>query len=774
MPANNKLSKTLSPVIADLEPYKASKHQLIPLHRYNATDQKKRERGKSPLDAGWRTKSYSLDQTIKHAQGGSNVGVRLSAEDFIVDIDPRRFPKGADPLAAFCKATGLDPAKCPTVNTGSGGWHLYLRKPAGVKLVDSLKDFEGVEFKSLGRQVVAAGSVHPNGRHYTWNEFRPDLADAPMAPDKALRLATRPDRVTGSDGGEMSPEELSRCLALLDPVSYNTNGPWLEIMMACHHGTGGEGRQEFIDWSTGDPQFADHAWEIGRRWDSLKVSDGEGITVRTLYRDIIKAGGDVPKTDASDDFEALTLEERKELGEGTAPLGPRRLSPLQQMNQTYCIVDYNGVFKVMREVMDPVLGRTCYYRYRRQDFMDLNASKTMETSDGKVKPVAEEWIKWSKARRYNGVIFNPDPNRKSTDDTNYLNLWRGWLVEPAQGDWQLMKDLVLEVLCNHSENDYNYVLDWIANMLQRPHKPAEVAIAFKGDKGTGKGTLLRALVKLANQHGLHIASPDHLAGRFNGHLRDCIFLFADEAFYAGNKSAESILKALITEPTVAYERKGQDIEQGKNMIHVGMASNSDWVVPAGMDERRFAIFNVNNEARGDIARFAAIEKQMYTDGGLEAMLYELLLRDIEGWHPRENIPQNVGLAGQKMRGLDHFGTWWFELLMAGSIAGAEGDWEDFSIRVPAPVLFQQYEEYSKQLGIRNITTMSRLSVGLNKYVDGVTKHRYVLPEDYSEALPADSLGRVVYYHIPSLDKCRQAFDDKLGYPTDWLIGGDES
>lgn len=34
-------------------------------------------------------------------------------------------------------------------------------------------------------------------------------------------------------------------------------------MMACHHATAGEGRQEFIEWSTGGVGYEDHGEVIG-------------------------------------------------------------------------------------------------------------------------------------------------------------------------------------------------------------------------------------------------------------------------------------------------------------------------------------------------------------------------------------------------------------------------------------------------------------------------------------------------------------------------------
>ena len=102
------------------------------------------------------------------------------------------------------------------------------------------------------------------------------------------------------------------------------------------------------------------------------------------------------------------------------------------------------------------------------------------------------------------------------------------------------------------------------------------------------------------------------------------FLFADEAYWAGDKKAESVLKGLITEPTLLIEQKGIDAVQWPNRLHVLMAANADWVVPASYDERRFAVFDVSNKYAQGAA--SESERRDYFDalfheienGGVEA------------------------------------------------------------------------------------------------------------------------------------------------------------
>ena len=93
--------------------------------------------------------------------------------------------------------------------------------------------------------------------------------------------------------------------------------------------------------------------------------------------------------------------------------------------------------------------------------------------------------------------------------------------------------------------------------MQAPVLRGEVALVFRGKEGVGKGIVGRLFCRLLGQHGMQIVDATHFVGRFNAHLRDRIVLFADEAFFAGDKQNEGVLKGLITEPYLAIEGKFQ-------------------------------------------------------------------------------------------------------------------------------------------------------------------------------------------------------------------------
>src|SRR5262249_48239550 len=158
-------------------------------------------------------------------------------------------------------------------------------------------------------------------------------------------------------------------------------------------------------------------------------------------------------------------------------------------------------------------------------------------------------------------------------------------------------------------------------------------------------------------------------GKFNQHLRQCSFLFADEAYAPDDKKAEGRLKRLITEDTLDIEPKGRDMTEVPNLLHVMLASNEDWAVPSGPYDRRYVIQNVADPYRQARSWFGQINEQLKS-GGCEAMLFDLMERDLGDWHPRQ-IVHSAALVDQQMQSLSPFDAWWFEMLQTGVIGGAD-------------------------------------------------------------------------------------------------------
>ena len=148
--------------------------------------------GKLPTSEGWRS---TRSGEFHEGNLPGNYGVALDGHHLVIDVDPRNFAPGDKPLSRLAAdVPGLLDAMRSTfrVNTGGGGSHFYFYIPVGLAIRNGLKQYPGIEFKSLGRQVVGPGSFHPDsGKEY--QVASGTIEKIAEAPTGLLALIKRPD-----------------------------------------------------------------------------------------------------------------------------------------------------------------------------------------------------------------------------------------------------------------------------------------------------------------------------------------------------------------------------------------------------------------------------------------------------------------------------------------------------------------------------------------------------------------------------------------------------
>jgi hypothetical protein len=322
------------------------------------------------------------------------------------------------------------------------------------------------------------------------------------------------------------------------------------------------------------------------------------------------------------------------------------------MNAKFAVVKIGGKTRVVSIEDDPTypgakvpvfstINDFCQFHDRRKKVVVIN-DKPRRTGFGRW------WIDHEGRRQYDGIVYAPN-----STDMSKLNLWMGFGCDSRPGDCSLYLLHLRDNIAGGNDIHVDYLLNWMARAVQQPGTAGEVAVVMRGKEGTGKGVAAREFGRLFGSHFRHVVQAKHLVGHFNSHLQHCSVLYADESFFAGDRSHESTLKGLITEDTMIIEPKGLDAFTVRNCIHLIMSSNSDWVVPAGADARRYFVLNVSDARMQDGTYFAAIVKQM-NSGGREALLHSLQHRDISDFDPRR-VPQTEALAEQKLhsrRGID--------------------------------------------------------------------------------------------------------------------------
>lgn len=442
---------------------------------------------------------------------------------------------------------------------------------------------------------------------------------------------------------------------------------------------------------------------------------------------------------------------------------------LRELNSRHAVIgDWGGRCRIISETFDHALNRPRISYQAFQDFIHRYCNRKVKVavdSEGKdvLKPAGQWWINHAKRRQYETVVFAPGKELPQV-----YNLWQGFACEAIPGDCDLFLNHIFHNLCQSSVEYSAYLLSWMARCVQHPDCAGEVAIVFRGEMGTGKGFFAKSFGSLFGRHFLQIYDSKHLVGSFNSHLRDCVVLFGDEAFYAGDKKHESVLKALVTEENLAIESKGVDLVASSNYTHLILASNSNWVVPAGTNERRFFVLDVGKDKMQNKKYFAAIKKQL-DNGGREALLHFLLNYDISNFEVRE-VPATYALQDQKILSMSSEETWWYEKLEEGRLLREHDNWER---EVMKQELQDDYISFMQKTGILRKASSTILGKFLGRVCPGG------MPRSYQKMARIKVMGglgeefmvnrRTYFYELPELSACREHWDKYHGGPFKWSI-----
>jgi hypothetical protein len=431
---------------------------------------------------------------------------------------------------------------------------------------------------------------------------------------------------------------------------------------------------------------------------------------------------------------------------------------IMAVNEEYAVVLAGGKACVLKE------HGTTFELMSVGSFNNWLANKMYryQNAEGKTVsiPLAKYWIAHPLRRQFQRIVFAPGQS-----DESVYNLWNGFAIEPREGDCSLFLDHVKENICQRSDTLYQWVIGWCADIVQHPDRKIGTSLAIRGKQGTGKTIFGKIIGSLFGDHYVSVADPRYITGRFNSHLISCLLLHADEGFWAGDHAAEGKLKDLVTGEDHHIELKGIEAFKVKNYVRLLVTGNPRWIVPAGLEERRFPVLDIGDAHREDHQYFAAIQSQM-DNGGREALLYYLLHFDTTSVNLR-SIPKTDALLEQKISSMSAEQLWWFGILSNGRLPPQKSGRR----LIGKQFLFDHYINQSRQIGVSRRSSEIMVGRFLNKTVpDLQTKRRvWFIVRDRDEE--GDGRGGAGFegdaYLFPDLSKCRGAFQDMVNQDIDW-------
>lgn len=421
-----------------------------------------------------------------------------------------------------------------------------------------------------------------------------------------------------------------------------------------------------------------------------------------------------------------------------------------ELNRTYAQAIVGDKMAILEEDADDfrLLNKTA--------FKDWHAGKHVTVGKKKIA-IADRWLAHPARRKYRAIVFAP-----GRETPGAYNLWRGFAVEPRPGGCSKFLAHLKDNICRGDDDLYKWTVGWFAAIFQKPAEKFDTSLAVRGKQGVGKTIVGKYVGSILGRHYVLVADPRYVTGRFNAHLVRCLLLHADEGFWAGDHAAEGKIKDLISGDVQFIEFKGKEAISVRNYVRLFVSGNPDWVVPAALRERRFAVLEAGEEHIQDHDYFAAITAEM-NSGGSEALLHHLLGFDLSTVNLRQ-IPHTAALLEQKIRSLTSSEAWWLDTLRSGRLPWGAGA----NNRCPAEYLFDRYVAHASKAGARRREIETVIGMWLSKNVPGLRK----LDRTFKNYRGNEQRGSV--YELPDLATCRKAFAQLVGQsisweePDDWL------
>lgn len=444
---------------------------------------------------------------------------------------------------------------------------------------------------------------------------------------------------------------------------------------------------------------------------------------------------------------------------------------LRLMNERHAIIgNIGGKCRVIEEVEDDIMNRSRLTISSFEDLRNRYSHMMVEVGqdkDGKaIKiPLGKYWLAHPRRRQFDYMRFMPQGDKQGV-----YNLWRGFSVEPKPGDCSLYLNHIRDNVCGGNEGYFDYFIKWMARAVQNPASQGEVAIVMRGGKGVGKSIVAKIFGSLFGRHYLHVANPSHLVGNFNAHLRDVICLFADEAFFAGDKRHESVLKMLVTEDSIPIEQKGVDVETYPNYVHLIMAANDPHVIRASGDERRYFVLEVADGAKQNKKFFGDMMHQI-NNGGLEALLFHLQNVDLDGFQVRD-VPQTDALQEQKLLSMSVDEEWWYRKLQNARLLDSDSEWTRDTACDSIISDFTAYAEKWKHNRRGNETALGRFLSRVCPHVERTQKRVTVDVYNEDTGRTESKKKRVYFYDFGTLKRCREEWE-KIHGKVVWETDGED-
>ena len=287
-----------------------------------------------------------------------------------------------------------------------------------------------------------------------------------------------------------------------------------------------------------------------------------------------------------------------------------------EIEETYFILESNS--KICKYEDDTL------YMYQVNNAQTLLKPYYWKNQKDNIVYFCDEWLRDSTRRSYKGIIFDPQCN-----NTTHFNLFTGFKFKNYKNiDTSVNTHHIHKLLKHVLLLGYDYLLDWMAFILQNKKKTNNCVILYSNNHGVGKNLIVSLLCKLIDgkKYTSKIDSINDFEKDFNSDRENKFLIYGDEII-AKSKDIYNTLKNVITQDEILINKKGIDAYKVKDLCNYIFTTNHYAPIKIEQNDRRMSIIECNEDKMIE-TDYTLFVEQIKDDNILKLFFDELMARKI--------------------------------------------------------------------------------------------------------------------------------------------------
>ena len=446
---------------------------------------------------------------------------------------------------------------------------------------------------------------------------------------------------------------------------------------------------------------------------------------------------------------------------------PQTMTPLEALQDRFAIIDLSGEIRVAdRHQIDAIkAGKSSndptFYKKTDATILMMRELEALSAPSSPRSVINEFWVA-PNTTMYIGTAFTPTAAANSL-----LNFWVGPREGSIGGSCGTILDYLQKIICNEDVASYDYLINFLAHMVQKPEEKPGVMIVLLGKQGTGKGMFFSLLRAIWTRTTLQISDIDMAIGRFNACLERNFAVCMDEALFSGDRKALDRLKSIVTEPTINIEQKYQPARSIQSIHRFFAASNHEQFAHVELDDRRFVFLRVSDAKQQDTIYFRQLNAALQDAETIGAFVHHVQQVDLSDFDVRKR-PRTGEHLTQRIKSLQGIERFWYEILVTENIAAQVNQFEEglhwsTPMFVPSTALSRYYREFNKNAQRFQTVQVTDLVTNIRRLCPSVQQTRQ-LHQASGNAIKTQKRGLL----LPDIAIARAEFESIMGGIVPWL------